>query len=262
MRPCSFWKRTRRCWAALGIRSRTCGNFSGRITNWSSGASTRSVAGRSSGEAWPNSAGQRAAATRPATRCWPRPMANRARRRFISWAGPKEGKASLDQTIIPAHADGQTGATFDQESDVFPEIFPPKSNQRIARGVNPVRRSDDVPHHRRVRVGERFDLLVVIVKPWRATPDFFFHTGIVMVKAGKVPQFALGQIRLQRVTVVKVTAAGCFDAQFLPVNAAEALSIAARMDVRVAPHHAHLLVIPAERTDIRPVTAVEMGVVH
>src|SRR5947208_16795892 len=86
-------------------------------------------------------------------------------------------------------------------------------------------------------------------------------TSIVPTQQGKIAVFAPSHVWFQGATVVKIPPPGIFHAQLLVVTRAESLSVAARTDVRVAPHHAHFLVIPAEGIDLRPETSVEMGVI-
>jgi hypothetical protein len=104
------------------------------------------------------------------------------------------------------HANGQSSALLDQERDVLPEIPTLETNQRIARGVGPVRRRDNVAHHGGMRAGETFYLLVVVVEADRASPDFLFHTRVIVPESRQVAELAPGHFRFQRVAVVKVLA--------------------------------------------------------
>ena len=115
--------------------------------------------------------------------------------------------ASFDEPVISVHADGQAGAAFDDQRDVFPEITAAKPNQRVARSVSPVRSSNEFLHHRWMLTRESLYLLVVVVKPRWTTAHLLFHSRIVVVKARKIAQLALGMIRLEGVAVMKVVAA-------------------------------------------------------
>src|SRR5438046_4938724 len=118
--------------------------------------------------------------------------------------------ASFDKPVISVHADGQAGAPFDDERDVFPEITAAKPNQRVARSVSPVRGSNEFLHHRRMLARESLYLLVVVVKPRWTTVHLLFHSRIVVVKAGEIAQFAFRHLRLERMAVMKVVAARFF----------------------------------------------------
>src|SRR5439155_848795 len=82
------------------------------------------------------------------------------------------------------------------------------------------------------------------------------------VKRGEIAVLPARHLGCERVPVVKVAASRWFHPELLAVARAKALGITARADVRIPPHHAHFLVIPAQGIDLGPETAVEVRVIH
>src|ERR1041385_2943735 len=239
-------------------------NSSARITNWSSTVSSRPGTAPNCNAAWPNSADRPGTVTRTWTKCWRRPRMPPARHKCIS-SGARAGVRRdllLDEPVISVHTQGDPRASLEEIGHVFPEVFSLQSNQRIGGSVSPIRRRPHVAHDGGMSSSEWLHFLVFVIKTGRALRQFLCHAGIVVPEAREIPELALGQVGLERVAVVKITPAGILHAQFRALRRAKALRVAAGLDARRPPHHAHFLVVPAEGIDAGPVAAVEMGVIH
>src|SRR5882724_6402677 len=144
------------------------------------------------------------------------------------------------------HANREASAALDEKRNVLPKVIFAKTDERVARGVSPVRRCYNIAHYGRMRAAEWFYLLVVIVKQFWRRRDFARHGIVVVRKFQKILPLDECLVGIQRVAVMKITPAGFVDPQFLIGDGAEALGIATGADGRVATHDADLLIIPAE----------------